>query len=107
MTTIATRVFFDFDERSVRMFRNDVLKNGIKKFVARIFEARRCRAEYRRLLEHPDWVFEDVGLTRAQVEEAAKNNHVTSEGPYQRIERTPSDTWEPRWHGHWRTLKFL
>ena len=59
------------DDRQVK---NGTYVDWIKKIVISVFEFRRSRQEYRNLLEQPDWIFKDVGLTRQQVLHALNNN---------------------------------
>lgn len=57
-----------------RQIRNGTFSDWIRNVVISIFEARRRQIEYRNLLEQPDWVFKDIGLTRQQVLHAVNDN---------------------------------
>lgn len=69
-----TQSMFEVHGMDDRQIRNGTFADWIKKIVISIYEARRHKQEYRNLLEQPDWIFRDIGLTRQQVLHALNDN---------------------------------
>lgn len=69
-----TQSIFETHGMDDRHIRNGTFADWIRKVVISVYEARQRYAEYRNLLEQPDWVFKDIGLTRQQVMHALNNN---------------------------------
>ena len=76
MKTPTTQTIFETNGYEDNRIRNSNRINWIKKAFVMIRETRQFRAEYRQLLSQPDWVFDDLGLMRWQVEQAANDNQI-------------------------------